>query len=299
MTASPSVPSAAPAPDRTVIAFVALLGGAMAMGVSPVMVRLADVGPYASAFWRVALAIPILLIWALSEGGTSVIVRALRTPAVWVAGLLFSADLFFWHLAIMKTTVANATFLATMAPVWVVLGSGALIGEKVDRVVYLGLALCVVGGAVLIGGSYSADPGRLVGDIYGVLTSACFGAYFLAVRVARRSVPSGTITFVSTVITSACLFAVALVMEPTLLPASLSGVLALAGLAFISHTGGQGLLAYALGHLSAAFSSLVIFLEAIAAALVAWAVLGEAVGPAQVLGGIAILAGIFIARPRS
>jgi drug/metabolite transporter (DMT)-like permease len=297
MTASPSLPSAAP--NRTAVAFAALLGGALAMGVSPVMVRLADVGPYASAFWRVGLAIPLLAVWALSEGGPAVIVRALRTPAVWVAGALFTADLFFWHLAIMETTVANATFLATMAPVWVVLGSGLLIGEKVDRTMVAGLALCLVGGAVLIGGSWTLAPERLVGDLYGVLTSLFFGAYFMAIRVARRTVPSGTITFVSTVITSAALFVVAWVLEPTLLPASLGGAAALAGLAFISHSGGQGLLAYALGHLSAAFSSLVIFLEAIAAAVVAWAVLGEAIGWSQVAGGVAILAGIFVARPRS
>ncbi len=42
-----------------------------------------------------------------------------------------------------------------------------------------------------------------------------------------------------------------------------------------------------------------IFLEAVAAALVAWAVLGEQLGWLQVVGGVAILAGIFVARPRS
>jgi drug/metabolite transporter (DMT)-like permease len=92
---------------------------------------------------------------------------------------------------------------------------------------------------------------------------------------------------------------VALAVEPTLLPASLGGAAALAAMAFISHAGGQGLLGYALGHLSAAFSSLVIFLEAIAAAVIAWLVLGEALGPEQMLGGVLILAGVLAARPRS
>ena len=66
----------------------------------------------------------------------------------------------------------------------------------------------------------------------------------------------------------------------------------------VSHVGGQGLLAYALGHLSAAFSSLVIFLEALAAAFFGWAIFGETLGPWQIAGGVAILAGIWIARPR-
>ena len=44
-------------------AFVALVVGAVAMGASPTFVRLADVGPFTSAFWRVALALPILYAW--------------------------------------------------------------------------------------------------------------------------------------------------------------------------------------------------------------------------------------------
>ena len=59
---------------------------------------------------------------------------------------------------------------------------------------------------------------------------------------------------------------VALALEHAILPHSLRGVGALVGMAWISHAGGQGLLSVALGRLPAAFSSLVIFLEAIAAA---------------------------------
>jgi len=83
------------------------------------------------------------------------------------------------------------------------------------------------------------------------------------------------------------------------MPHSLRGVAALLGMAWISHAGGQGLLAVALGRLPAAFSSLVIFLEAIAAAGFAWALLGEPVSLVQALGGVAILAGIYVARPTS
>jgi len=294
-----SLPHTAARPSPLASAYGALVLGAVAMGVSPVMVRLADVGPYASAFWRVGLALPILYLWARSEAGNAAITAALRTPAVLIAGLLFAGDLFFWHLAIVNTTVANATFLATTAPIWVVLGSWALIGERVERQVMVGLALCVAGGAVLLGGSYSLAPERIWGDLYGIITSLFFGGYFLALRVARRTVASGAATFASTVVTAPVLLAVAAVLEPTLWPASLGGVAALFGLAFISHAGGQGLLAFALGHLPAAFSSLVIFLEAVAAALIAWLVLGETLGLEQAIGGSLILGGIVIARPRA
>ena len=93
------------------------------------------------------------------------------------------------------------------------------------------------------------------------------------------------------------LFVVALRLEPTIVPHSARGVAALLAMAWISHAGGQGLLAVALGRLPAAFSSLVIFLEAIAAAGFAYALLGEPVSLVQALGGLLILAGIYVARP--
>jgi drug/metabolite transporter (DMT)-like permease len=194
--------------------------------------------------------------------------------------------------------VANATFLATLAPVWVVLGSGLFLGERVERKVFFGLALCLIGAAALIGDTWAVKPGQLDGDLYGVATSFFFGAYFLAVRRARRHYGAGRLLFLSTLVTAAVLLVEAVVIENMMWPATLTGVAALVAMALISHSGGQGLLAFALGHLPAAFSSLVIFLEAIAAAGFAWLILGEAIGLFQLLGAVAISIGISVARPR-
>ena len=90
---------------------------------------------------------------------------------------------------------------------------------------------------------------------------------------------------------------VALALDHTIVPHSLRGIGALVGMAWISHAGGQGLLSIALGRLPAAFSSLVIFLEAIAAAGFAFLLLGEPVSLVQGLGGLLILAGVYVARP--
>jgi drug/metabolite transporter (DMT)-like permease len=296
--ASPTPPS-----PSSVAAFAipALILGAMAMGISPIFVRWTDVGPFASAFWRVGGALPLLFAWALFEArrsGASAASIWKLDGAILAAGALFSADLLFWHLAILKTSVANATFLATMAPVWVVLGSGLLIGEKVGRGVLAGLGLCLLGAAFLVGMSWRVRPDHLDGDLYGIATSFFFGGYFLAVRVARRRSSAGKITFLSTVITAGVLLVVALATEPRILPGTIESAASLAGLAFISHAGGQGMLAFALGHLPAAFSALVIFLEAVAAGVAGWLFLGEAVSLPQAIGGALILAGIFIARPQ-
>ncbi len=290
--------SKAAAPRGGVLApIAALVAGAFAMGASPIFVRLADVGPFTSAFWRVALALPLLYAWTRAADGRAPAAKRFAKPAI-LSGLAFAGDLFFWHLAIVHTSVANATFFATCAPIWVVLFGCLLFSERVEANVLVGLGLCLAGGAALLAQSFELKPAGALGDLFGVATGVFFGLYFLAVKAARRTTSAARLTFEATVVTAAILFIVALVAERSMLPHTLRGLAALLAMAWISHVGGQGLLSIALGRLPAAFSSLVIFLEAIAAAGFAWLILGEPVSAVQALGGLAILAGIYVARPR-
>jgi drug/metabolite transporter (DMT)-like permease len=281
---------------RVLLAFAALVLAACAMGASPIFVRLAEVGPFASAFWRTALALPMLWAWAALEPADP---APGLDRTVLLAGVLFAADLFFWHLSILATTVANATFLATTAPVWVALGAWLLLGERIGAGTLTGLVLCLLGGAALLGESYGFAPERLTGDVFGVVTAVFFGGYMLATSAARARHRPGRLALMSTAVSAACLFVVALLFEPTLLPASGAGVAALIALAVISHVGGQGLFTFAVGTLPATFSSLVIFIEAIFAAGLAWILFGEPLGAVQALGGVLILLGIWTARPRA
>src|SRR5947209_4259633 len=289
--------TAAPATGQGAMAFLALLLGATAMGVSPVFVRLADVGPFASAFWRVTLALPALYLWmrAAERGGRAT--RSFSQPVI-LAGIAFAGDLLFWHSAILRTSVANATFFATTAPIWVIAFGWMLFGEKAGRATLVGLTLCLIGGAALLAQSLRLRPEGALGDAFGIATGVFFGLYFLAVEAARRGTSAARVTFEASLVTSAALLVVAVVAEGRLAPSSLAGALALMGMAWVSHAGGQGLLSVALGRLPATFSSLVIFLEAVAAALFALLLLGEPISPIQGFGGLLIMAGIYVARPR-
>ncbi len=255
------------------------------MGLSLLFVRVADVGPFASAFWRVALALPALYAWTrVSELGAAPARRF--GVATILAGLAFTGDLFFWHLSIVTTSVANATFFATTAPIWVVAFGWLISRERAAAKTLAGLALCILGGAALLAQSLHLRPAGALGDLFGLATGVFFGLYFLAVKAARGESSAARVTFEATMITAVLLFFVALSLEPRILPHSVKGVAALLAMAWISHAGGQGLLSVALGRLPAAFSSLVIFLEAIAAASFAYLLLGEPVSLVQALGGL-------------
>lgn len=287
-----------PAPPSQAAAFVALLAGATALGVSPVFVRLADVGPFASAFWRAALALPVLYIWMRLEDRGRTQRPGLALPGI-LAGVFFAGDLFFWHLSILNTSIANSTFLATTAPVWVILVAWLWFRDAISLWTLAGLALCIAGGAALVGDSLQIDRTRLLGDAYGAATGVFFGLYFHAIRIGRVTHGAARLTLQSTAVTALVLLVVALILEPRILPQSLQGWLAVIALGMLTHAAGQGLLSVALGTLPTVFSSLVIFLEAVIAALFAWIALGEALSLTQMAGGAAIMLGIWTARPRA
>jgi drug/metabolite transporter (DMT)-like permease len=280
-------------------AFGALVVGAIFMGFSPIFVRLADVGPFASAFWRVALALPPLWLWMRTAGESAPIDTAAYRKAVFLAGIAFTGDLIFWHLSILHTTVANATLLATTAPVWVFVVSFFFFGQRLRRIEIAGLLVCLAGGAMLIRDSFEINPVRLRGDMEALATSVFFGLYIVFIGRARGHAGPAKVTFWSTLVTALVLLVVAVAAEGNIFPATVQGWLPLLGLALLSQAAGQGLLALALGNLPVAFSSLVVFLEAVAAALLGWVVLKEALGPWQWAGGALVLLGIWLARPRS
>jgi len=104
---------------------------------------------------------------------------------------------------------------------------------------------------------------------------------------------------VTTTLTALFLLPVALASGETLLPQSTSGWLKLVGLAWISHCAGQGLIAYSLAHLPAAFSSVSLLFQPVMAALFAWLLLSEPLVPLQIAGGAIVLVGIYLARRAS
>lgn len=281
------------------LALVALFAGATCIALSPIWVRLSDVGPTASAFWRVALAVPLL--WALHAAASS------RTPAapaprahrgyLAAAGVAFAGDLAFWHWSIQYTSVANSTLLANLATIFVTLAAWLVWKQRPTRLFLAGLAAALVGVAMLVHTSLAFSPTALLGDALGVVTAMFYAWYLLSVKEIRdRGTATLQLMAVTTTITAALLLPVALASAEALLPQSPGGWLVLLGLAWISHSAGQGLIAYALAHLPAAFSSVSLLFQPVMAGVFAWLLLGEPLVALQVAGGAVVLAGIWLAR---
>ena len=268
------------------------------MGFSPVFVREAEVGAFASAFWRVMFALPVLYLWVIWEARRCNQTLKLKfSKSAMFAGLMFAGDLSFWHLSILNTTMANATFLTGLAPVWVILLSNFILKEKPPKNAFLGIVICLIGMSLLINASFRIEPARLIGDLYGIITSIFLGLYVIAIRSGTRNTSNSNLFLVSTIVTTAVLLIVVLMVGQGFMPKTEKGWAALISLGVLTHAGGQGLLTIAIASLTAAFSSLVIFIEAVTAALSGWLLFGEEMDFLQLAGCCLILIGIWVSKP--
>lgn len=284
------------------LALLALLAGAVCIAMSPIFVRVSETGPTATAFWRVALAVPVLLPLYLAFGrgsGEAVSPRPTRWLLV-AAGVAFAGDLFFWHFSVRFTSVANSTLLANLAAIFVTLAAWLLYRQKPSRLFLVGLVTALTGVVMLVSTSMSFSSTALLGDAFGVITAMFYAWYLLTVKDLRdRGAGTLRLMAVTTAITAVLLLPIALATGEQMLPLTGTGWLKLIGIALISHACGQGLIAYALAHLPASFSSVSLLLQPVMAGVFAWVLLGEPLVALQIAGGVVVLAGIYLSRKGS
>jgi drug/metabolite transporter (DMT)-like permease len=274
-------------------ALPALLLGAVFIALSPIFVRLSEAGPISTAFWRVALALPVLwLFFRLPLKGPKLLFLG--------AGIAFAGDLVFWHKSIQFTSVANSTLLANLASIFVTLAAWVLWRERPRPLFLIALALALGGVALLVHTSVDFSRTALLGDALGVITAMFYAWYILAVKGLRdRAAATLQVMAVTSTLTAVILLPIALASGEQMLPTTAYGWWILLGLALVTHAAGQGLIAYALAHLPAAFSSVGLLLQPVVAAVFAWALLSEPLVPLQIAGGLVVLAAIWLARKSS
>ena len=280
--------------DGDRLAIAALVFGALVIGATPILVRLAACGPAAAGFWRLAFAAPLL---ALAAAGARPGGFGAPSGAMALAGVAFALDLLCWHYGIRYTSVANATVLPNLTPVLVTLVGWLVFKERPQPIFLVGMAGAIAGAIVMAEAGQSARAGPLphLGDVLSASTAIWYGLYFLAVRSARQGHATVRVMLWSCLIGAPPLLAAALLLHESILPATALGWGAVAGLG-LAHVFGQGSIAWALGRLPAATAAVTVLVQPVAAAALAYAIFGERLTWLQTLGGGLALAGVVMAQ---
>ncbi|MFL2704771.1 MAG: DMT family transporter [Gammaproteobacteria bacterium] len=277
---------------------LALFVGAALLGLSAIFVRFSETSPSLTAFYRAFLALPFLYIWVLRTKTDYPLTNYLTKENILVlmlAGIFFGTDMAIWNWSISFTSVAHATLMANTAPIFVTLISFFFLKEKIKSSFFSALILSFLGVNLVILSGSGADSFKLLGDGLGLIAAVFYAAYILAIKKLTNSLPPAHTLFFATVFTAIFLFPVGLLESESLFPKTKKGWIVLLAYAFVSQSLAQGLITLGISRLSAHVSSLTLLIQPVAAAIYGWLILSESLNLWQALGGLIVLAGIYLA----
>lgn len=267
-----------------------LLFGATIIAWAPILFRLSELGATGAAFWRLFLAAPILASVACLARGPS---TQTPTPLTFLwTGSFFALDLVCWHSSIARTTVANATLFANMAPLVVAGVSVLFLGERFRGSFWLGLAAALGGAVLLVGTGLKLGTHRLIGDTLGLATAFFYAGYFIGVARLRTRYNAATVMAGVTTTAGIIVGALLLALREPAWPPHAEAWWALLFLALGPQVIGQGSIAHALAYLPAAYGAVTLLFQPVVAALIAAWLFGETLSAIEVAGMTAILVGI-------
>ncbi len=257
--------------------------------------------PLALAFFRAGLSF-LFLTAALALTRPAALRIARRDLPFFAAFGIISIGIFYtvYATAVDLTTMATGAVLLYTAPAFVTLFAWRLYGEPLDRRKLAALAMTFAGSA-LVARAYDLGQLRLnaPGVLFGLAAGLTYALYSIFGKRALQTYQPVTVVTYALGFGALCLlpFQSARSLAPAAAPSPLW--LWLVVLALVPTVGSFSLYTAGLHHIQASIASIVAMLEPVTAAALSFLVLHERFTPTQALGGVLILAGVFLLSVRS
>ncbi len=209
-------------------------------------------------------------------------------------GVLFAGDLFFFNTGVLLSGALNPTLMGNTAPLWVALGALLIFRERLMRPFWIGLGIAMAGALVIFSIDTIKDFSLGLGTFFGLLAGMFYGGYFLVTQWGRRTLDSLSYFWLVVATATIILFIVSLIFHQPFFGYSGKTYLSLLGLGLVSQVIGQFSFSYALGFLPASFVAPAGLGQPVVTAVLVVPLLGQQVSALQIVGGVAVILGIYI-----
>lgn len=273
---------------------LALGAAILALTISPLFVRWADAPGVITSLYRMLIAAFFLAPIALHHlhKTKNLVFSDFLFPAM--AGLFSAIDHGLWATALQNTTIANATLLNNISPIWVALFAMLVWKERLNWRFWIGLVAVLIGATAVLSSTIRFRPQYLQGDTYALVSSIFYAAFFLTSQHGRNRL--NTVIFLWVMLLSAGVFLFAFV-QLTGLPIfgySQTTYLIFLCAGIVSQLGGYFSMIYALGRLPASVVTPSMVAQPVLTALMAIPLMGERLIVWQILGGFVTLVGVWL-----
>ncbi|NYF78855.1 DMT family transporter [Granulicella arctica] len=248
----------------------------------------------ASAFYRMFFSSVAIWPFLLSSRTKLASIHRLTLWLAALGGVFFAGDVGLYNIAVMHTSAGSATFLGNNAPILVGLLTWATTRRAPSPRFWTALAIALLGACLIVSVDAQHQSSRSSADFLAVMASVCFALYLMTTERLRESCDTRTLLTLSTTASSVILLVVAVSAHISLRVPSISSMAALLGLGLVCQLMGYFCLTYALGHLPATITSVMLLAVGPLAALFALFLFKEHMATLQILGGGLVVLGVWI-----
>lgn len=248
-----------------------------AVSTSAPLISGADAPTLSIAFWRNALALPVLVGWLVLRRTER---RAWAARSVedrrrsrW-SGVLLAAHFATWVPSLSFTSVASSVALVATQPVWAALIARRQ-GEVIPRRMWIGIWLALAGAVVLTGVDVSISARALFGDLLALAGGMLAAAYVTVGADVRQRVSTLSYVVACYAVAAACLLVLCVGTGQALSGYDRDSWLAIGGLVVGAQLLGHTLVNLVLRSISATAVSVAILFEILGATLIARVAFGE------------------------
>jgi drug/metabolite transporter (DMT)-like permease len=231
---------------------------------SGVWVKISDVSPIISAFYRVTFGSVFFLIAVLTV--TKVKWYGISNFILCIGcGFLFALDLFFWHISIIYIGPGLATILANFQVFILALLGILFFGEKINFYFLLSIPMAVLGLFMIIGIHWNIfEQTYRTGIYYGLITAVCYATFILLLRKLQsdlKEMPVYYVLMVVSVTSSLFLFFEIVRVGESLVIPNIHSCIVLIALGLLSQTVSWSIITKSLPHINVSIAGVVLLLQ--------------------------------------
>ncbi len=291
--------------------------GILAVSTASIFIRFAqtEVPSTVIAAGRLSLATLVIIPFAINSWNKA---KPKVTARTWLllilAGIFLGSHFATWITSLEYTTVASSVVFVTTAPLWVALLSPIFLKEKLTRWIAIGLIVSLLG-SFIVGLSSNCtitrqgvscsdinnlwSGGYFLGNLLALAGAFLSGCYIMVGRKVRNSLSLPIYTAVVYGVASIVLIFLVIISGAKVTGFAPMSYLWIIALALIPQVIGHTAFNWALKYLSAAYVSIALLGEPVGTVILAALLLKENPTTLEILGGILILIGIFVATQRN
>jgi drug/metabolite transporter (DMT)-like permease len=270
---------------------LALAFGILCISIFPILVKIKLTPGLISAFYRMAIAVSLLLPYVLITKKFQLPEKKYLVLAI-LCGILFASDVAVWNIAIQESSATQASLLTNLSPLWVGIISYVFLKTKPATNFWIGTTVALFGMTMLVGFQFFLKLDFDNAFILAVLSGILYSIYLLVSKKVLSHIDVLSFMVISLLASTVYLALVCVAMKEPFSGFSDVGWLVLLIQAVVCQLMAWLSISYATQHMRPTRISLSLLGQAVLTSILAWLFLDEKITFNMIIGGIILLLGI-------